>query len=399
MTSDHREDGDGSRQHLLAGNIANAGEPIRFDEVGQIDGFAGSTANKGQEVKVFTRLALTSDEPSFHHIANAIAHMIRAWVSRQPVAFDISDYKFVLLLLKPDKTAELWLDTAAVALKCIAARDVVAGAAVFQHEIADLISMEFPCVEFGKQDKVLCLFRQAWGFGLAFDMIPSGDLKMEAFNRELGRLYRQLNFRHLYDVVGNPESLDQLMACGWFPFVEILHREFADILAHHAGGLVLDEVESSIVATFDQARLDHMLSRWMQKPHFAVKKALLSEGIEAFIQRRPIAAIKILVTEIEGILNGAYRALYGKAGKTKALLAFAIESAEARTGGPGTLFLTTEFNRYLLNYTFASYDPDNLKEGTVSRHVVGHGDADSESYTLVKALQVILTLDQLAFYT
>ncbi|EPN45745.1 hypothetical protein A244_25059 [Pseudomonas syringae pv. actinidiae ICMP 18807] len=79
--------------------------------------------------------------------------------------------------------------------------------------------------------------------------------------------------------------------------------------------------------------------------------------------------------------------------------AFAIESAEKRTGGPGTHYLTIEFSRYLLNYTFASYDPDDLTEGAVSQHLVGHGDASSESYTLVKPLQVILTLDQLACYT
>ncbi|EGH07751.1 hypothetical protein Pgy4_04587 [Pseudomonas savastanoi pv. glycinea str. race 4] len=48
----------------------------------------------------------------------------------------------------------------------------------------------------------------------------------------------------------------------------------------------------------------------------------------------------------------AYRAPTGRAGNTKALLGFAIESAENEL--MGTLFLTTEFNRYLLNYIFAS---------------------------------------------
>jgi len=56
---------------------------------------------------------------------------------------------------------------------------------------------------------------------------------------------------------------------------------------------------------------------------------------------KPQLDTKVLVTEIEGILNVAYRAHTGKAGKTRALLGFAIESAEKRTGGPGTLFLTT----------------------------------------------------------
>ncbi|WGT35013.1 hypothetical protein [Pseudomonas atacamensis] len=94
----------------------------------------------------------------------------------------------------------------------------------------------------------------------------------------------------------------------------------------------------------------------MAKPHFAVKEVLLREGVEAFAQGKPIAGIKVLVTEIEGILNVAYRAHTGKAGNTKALLGFAIESAEKQTDGPGTLFLTTESNRYLLNYMFANYD-------------------------------------------
>lgn len=377
----------------------NCGDPIRFEHVGPISGFADSAASEGQEVKIITRLAITSDQPGFHRLAESIAGVIRTWAMDAQMAVEIGDCKMVLLVIKPSQTAELWLDTAAIAVKCIVARDVVAGAPVFQHEIADLIAMQFPCVDFGKQDQVLCLMRKAWGFALAFDMNPSADLDMEAFGRELGRLYRQLSFRHLYEVVGNPESLDRLMAQGWFPFVEILHQEFPEIIGHHEGGLALAEVESAIVAKFNQERLDHMLSRWLAKPHFAAKEALLSEGIEAFIQGRPITAIKILVTEIEGILNIAYRADNGKAGKTKALLAFAIESAETRTGGPGTLFLTTEFNRYLLNYTFASYDPENLSEGAISRHLVGHGDAGSGSYTLVKALQVILTLDQLAFYT
>lgn len=60
----------------------------------------------------------------------------------------------------------------------------------------------------------------------------------------------------------------------------------------------MDEAECSEVAKFDQTRLEHMLSRWLAKPHFAAKDALLREGFEAFVQGRPIPAIKILVTEI-----------------------------------------------------------------------------------------------------
>lgn len=399
MTSNMQDDEVGS-PHPLPGMIAgNLGDPIRFEKVEDIIGFSASAAMEGQDVKIITCWGITSDEPGFHRLAESVGNMIRAWSERVQMAIDVSSYKTVLLVIRPDKTADLWLDTAAMSMNCITTRNVEAGTAVFLSDIGDVTAMQFPCVEFGKEDKVLCLMREAWGFALAFDMNPSGQLDMNAFERELGRLYRQLKYRHLYEVVANCESLDRLIAQGWFPFVEILHKEFSGILGLHEGGLELTNFETEIVTSFDQKRLDHMLSRWLAKPHFAAKEALLREGVEAFALGRPITAIKILVTEIEGILNVAYRAHTGRAGKTKTLLAFAIESAEKRTGGPGTLFLTAEFNRYLLNYMFASYDPENLTEGAVSRHLVGHGDAGSASYTMVKALQVILTLDQLAFYT
>jgi hypothetical protein len=34
-----------------------------------------------------------------------------------------------------------------------------------------------------------------------------------------------------------------------------------------------------------------------------------------------------------------------------------------------------------------------------SRHAVGHGAAAADSYTDARALQALLTIDQLAFYT
>jgi hypothetical protein len=59
----------------------------------------------------------------------------------------------------------------------------------------------------------------------------------------------------------------------------------------------------------------------------------------------------------------------------------------------------TAFIRYLKLHTFANFDP-MAEDGTANfRHAVGHGAAQTESYTLVRALQAILTIDQIAFYT
>jgi hypothetical protein len=81
------------------------------------------------------------------------------------------------------------------------------------------------------------------------------------------------------------------------------------------------------------------------------------------------------------------------------LLKFAKEAAERKTGGPDTLFFPAAFAEYLRKYTYANFDPDTENAVAGSRHAVGHGAAPAESYTQIRALQAILTLDQLAFYT
>jgi hypothetical protein len=55
--------------------------------------------------------------------------------------------------------------------------------------------------------------------------------------------------------------------------------------------------------------------------------------------------------------------------------------------------------QYLANQTFANFDHDSADGKASSRHAVDHGAANADSYTMTRALQVILTLDQLAFFT
>ena len=81
------------------------------------------------------------------------------------------------------------------------------------------------------------------------------------------------------------------------------------------------------------------------------------------------------------------------------LLAFAQASPEQRAGGPDTLLFPAAFGRYLAAHTFANFDPVAGTGTAGSRHAVGHGAAAQDSYTMTRALQAILTLDQLAFYT
>jgi hypothetical protein len=126
----------------------------------------------------------------------------------------------------------------------------------------------------------------------------------------------------------------------------------------------------------------------------------LEAAVGAFNRREPVAVIKIILTEIEGILNDAYRiANGGRGAKLKELLKFAVASAELKVKQPDTLLLPAAFATYLASHTFANFDPSGGDGTAGSRHAVGHGAAKAESYTMTRALQAILTLDQFAFYT
>lgn len=384
----------------IVGSVRNIGEPLRFSNVEPLAGFAAEAAKGGQQIKVWTKLALTSHDPLFHRLVENLASVINHMAQQNGVGVNLRRADTVLLILKPDASAELWLDTAAVSIRCAVKRAIAAGTVIFENDIADITGMTFPCVTFGEGDKVLCLFRQDWSFGFAFDMNPEGKLDIEGFTSTLGTLYRELRYKHLYDALKKPEVFDRLITAGWFPFAEIITAEFSELLRHCEAGFEVGEIEDRIIAKFDDARMQHILERWIAKPHFATKAELLKAAASAFRNKEPVAVIKILLTEIEGVLNDAHRATHGGQGaKLKDLLAFAEASAEHKAGGSNTLLFPKAFGHYLREHTFANFDPVAKTGDAGSRHAVGHGAASQDSYTMPRALQAILTLDQLAFYT
>jgi hypothetical protein len=398
--SDEHGDGSASVKPVRAGDVYNLGEPFRFTDVQPLAGVSAEFAKQGQQVKIWTKMALTSDESLFHQVVEDFSNVLRHMTQKAGVIVNLNRADTILLVLKSNATAELWVDTAAVSIQCTVKRPIAAGTAVFESDIADVTGMSFPCITFGAADKVICLFREGWRFGYAFDMNPEGNLDVKGFTTTLGSLYRKLRYKHLYDTLGEPAVFARLLNAGWFPFAEIVTTEFKDLMHQFEMGLDVGDVEESILAKFDNARVERILKRWLTKSHFASKASLLQAAITAFFNKEPIAVIKILLTEIEGVLNDAYRAAHeGQSAKHKDLLLFAEASAERKAGGLDTLFFPVEFGRYLREYTFANFDPIAQTGTAGSRHAVGHGAASQESYTMPRALQAILTLDQVAFYT
>lgn len=378
---------------VLPGNL---GDPIRLVNV-TMDGVSAEAARPGEMLKVWTRLALTSEDPDFHLIAQGLSSAIRHHTNVAGVSLDIERVKTLLLVIKPDQTAELWADTAAMSLRILAKRSIAAGSVIFEHDVVDVSAIAFPLVDIGTADKVICLFRQDWRFALYFDFNPGEDFDQEEFQRTLGSLYRSLKYRHIYDAIGQKDIFDKLVAAGWFPFAEIITSDFRELLRHCEAGFDLNDVEDKIIAAFDDPRLDRMLERWLAKPHFASREVVLRSALRSFKANDPVAVIKTVLTEIEGVLNAAHRAIHGRGAKIDRLLAFAAESAERKAGSPHTLLLPEAFVSYLTARTFAHFDPTLGNGSAGCRHAVGHGEAAADTYTQVAALQALLTLDQFAF--
>jgi hypothetical protein len=378
--------------------VKNRGDPIRLTAV-RVDGVAAESAEEGAPVKLWVRLFLTSDNPYFHRVIDGLEGFVAEHTLRAGSMINIKQANSVLLVVRPDMTADLWVDTVAVAMNAMSKRAVTAGEVVYDSDIIDIVAVDFPDVPIGSEDKVVYLFREGWRFGLGFDFNQAGQFNREDFCKEIGTLYRRLKYRHLYELLENPALFARLTTSGWFPFSELIGREFRDLLLACETGFSFAEAEAKLLTTFDSQRIDSILERWLQKAHFKSKERLLVSALNGYKNNDPVAVLKIILTEIEGILAIAYGSAVGGHPRLATLLKFAKEAAERRTGGPDTLFFPAAFAEYLRKYTYANFDPDTENAVAGSRHAVGHGAAPAESYTQIRALQAILTLDQLAFYT
>lgn len=377
--------------------VRNPGEPVLLPRVPLL-GISAASAAQGEDVRVWTKLAVTSDEPVFHSAVPGVCGELARLASDAGTPVDLERANSVLLLVRPDRSGELWVDTVATSVGAIVKRPIGGGQPVFASDIADVVDVRFPAVEFRQGDGVLYLFRQSWRFGFYYDLRMDGSLDVAAMGREIGALYRNLAYRHLYDAVRDVAAMAALTAAGWFPFIDIAGGEFADLARAYGVGVGVDVAEAAVVAAYDDARIDRLRDRWLAHPVLGARPRVLGSALEAFRRGDDVSTVKIVLTEIEGVLNDAHRRTHGGGAKLPKLLRFAAAAGERKAGGPDTLLFPQPFRDFLLGSTFAQSDARSSGGRAGSRHAVGHGAAGEDAYTRARALQAILTMDQLVFF-
>lgn len=219
----------------------------------------------------------------------------------------------------------------------------------------------FPLVDIGPKDRIVCIFREGWRFGLYFDFNPDGELAIEEAKRILGTLYRRMKYADLYAALEHDQWFAHFIEAGWFPFIELVSSEFSTLLSIYGTDWGWEAAETQLLGRFDDTRLHRMFARWMERQHLKAKEPILAAAVRAYRAGDSVSVIKIVLTEIEGVMADAYFAATGeRAHRIGPLLEFMIVSAEKRAGDKDTLFFPVAFGRYLKDHVYAGFVPGDV---------------------------------------
>jgi len=354
------------------------------------------TAKQGEMVKVQTHGTLISDDPLFYTYIDQISSIFLRNILVNAI------YQF-LVIIHDNLTADVYYNEIPIKILMLSKRAFKKGEMVFNNDIADIKELVFENIKISDTDKLIYCFKVGWKFGLFFDLHRENNpLNIKNIQLELGEMYRYLSFQYVYDIVDSEMNFEALVNDGWFPFIEILGSDFKEISEAYKHYPPLLERANRIIEKFDSERINKISSKWWKNPIFTEKKMIIETALNAYVQDTNegfITCIKIIVTELEGILRFN---LFNETGKGKDvhvrdLLNHILDKGKDKTGSEFSLFLPRYFLKYLEKSVFAQFD---IEAGvlSLSRHTSSHGVAKPEDYTKCRALQVILILDQIYFY-
>ena len=376
---------------------------IHINEFEQrIAGFLNRSLSDGQ-VEVACAVGLTSDDPKFYRYMEQISSI---YFNSTAFQANVNDIHSFLLLIHSDLSADIYINNFAVETQVQLKRNpesLESGMLIMKSDIADIYELSFPDIEMQDSDSIICCLKVGWKFLLYFDFLIQ-DRRTDINTRQsiLGKLYRYLSFEEVYRTLESEDCFKKMVADGWFPFVEILGKDYEELTTSYQNGEPASESKvKTLLDKFDEPRIEAITDRWWKHPLFEEKRELLQAGIDAFLSGTKsdyINCIKTLYSEIEGIM----RALYFEDSGTRTrhiqkLIDRLIEVGERKAEDDQSLLLPQYFLNYLTENIFKEYD---LTTGEVdlSRHSALHGVALGEDYTSAKALQALLTLDQIYFY-
>lgn len=356
--------------------------------VENLAGFAASPSHQGK-VSIIERGFLTSFDQKQSKI---MAGAVRLLVGQER---DIND----LLVVIRHGVAQIYRKFPLV-LRVRMKTDVKQFHAVFKNQILDIEGVDFRddffSLDIKDGDKFLWLFRNGFNFGLYFDF--SGKLKSDGLSSLLGRCYRQLEYYATCSYFQVSDNAKFLFDKGWFPFIHLIGEDLERLISTSQEDFSI--VEEHLINGFSKDRIDGLTGQWWSNSIFSSKRNLIGAGISAFFANTSdgnINCIKSLIPEIEGVIRLSFHRENGKSPSTAELKIFLAGKAKQRFSSEDSFGFPGLFADYLNEVIFKGFDIEkDIVE--LSRHSVGHGVATEEMFTRARALQCVLTLDQIYFY-
>jgi hypothetical protein len=372
-------------------------QSIRLSDF-RINGVTVANTMKGETVPILVRAEVTSDQPEFYLYMRSMSNLVVDRARRAGVHLHMDRVSAMLIVTHEGGTADLYLQEFPFEIEIMAKHTAAAGDTAYMTDIGDVRRLRLSWLKLQPRDGVILCIKVGWKFALFFDVAPNRDLDVDAMERSLGRLYRRLAFQDVYEVLENDAAFDRLVSAGWFPFVETIGGDFDGLLKAYKNEFNVNEEIDKLVSQFDAPRIDAIGARWWQRAKLSGRRSIVEPALDAFKRGDPVSCLKIVLTEIEGVLQERHILERGKGVGVHTLLQYATEKAIAKAGQDDSLLFPLQFLRYLKDYTYAQFDPKNPDGTVMSRHSVGHGGASANAYTMERALQAILTLDQINFY-
>lgn len=365
----------------------------RLESVG-LAGFAAENTPDAQKGRVCVKEWVSSDDDRFHRYVHQLAALFFADVDAQRLD------RF-LVVLHADGTADVHLNWFGYDISVLAKGDIAAGERVAIKKVADIGRLWPVGIEVAPTDGIVFCFRHGWRFGLFYDLRAPDCalLDLDATERWFGWGFKQLAFREELATVADSPLYARMRADGWFPFLELLGGEYAELgrLYGDAEPPTMPALDAWVAKAFPVERVRSITRRWWGKPAFDRKRTLLEAGIEQFLRANPtdtIGAIKTLYSEIEGLLRVEHQA--GNGDNAAHLIGKVKAQARARFDTEDALGFPKRFSSYLANVVFRGFETDGPAD--LTRNSALHGVAPAETYTRARALQLLLVLDQLSSF-
>jgi hypothetical protein len=357
-------------------------------------GFAGKSADHGDKVTLILREFLSSED------GKEFTNRLEGWPNELlQIAGKgntrASQVDHMLVHFSREGECFVFVNELKITIKTRVQRDVAKGSAVMSDDIVDITEFRFDDVEIPPEHGVLVVFSCGWRKGVYFDfgpIDPSQGNRTYSLWKILGNQYNYVMFQELHSLTDEEWSI--LFSEKWFPFIGLKLKTLKTLIGWIRSGYQAEKILSLAVKDV-KSSLSRLQSRWNRYADLKEHRAILDIAAERFNSEDWVSCNSILYPRIEGILRAIAKSSNNKVTSQSKMAGIPLIVSGLTPENNSRLF-PRQFNRYLSEVYFKSFDPD--KPAGISRNSIGHGVAPDTEFSEQSATIGFLIIEQIMWH-